>query len=499
MTSFKEDLNIWPLSNGNSKFPTAINDQMSEDDEWLNDLIDRKFPNNSNGQNNYMINTDISDYMQNNNNTHSSPSFSMSDATTTTTTSNTNTNTNTYPNSLNNSLTNSPIHGSQVMMNDSSSMSNSIGDLMNFNLDSSISNAPANVASFVSNPTSTTNLQSLMDTNNSNDNKLFANAALKSYSSPNFGLLNLSALSQQDSANNKPQSNTTNTTNTTSPNNHKVTFDFGDNRQKACDSLSSSRSSSVSASVVTSSASASVVTGGAVTTAQEAEVTKPAKSTAAKPKKKRAPRKRLTPHQKQAHNKIEKRYRININTKIANLQQIIPWVMGEKTAFNIGGVVDGTGANIANGSPGTTSSDNEPVEPPKLNKSMILEKAIHYILHLQSETTVLSRQNQYLQSQMMTIGAADAKTPDEMDQVMQSVNGVLGEMSLEEQEKLKLVMQEREKKEQKEEEGSSDPVDEAAANAADTANNKKNNDNKQGNDSIQIKSEFVDSLIQGIL
>lgn len=56
----------------------------------------------------------------------------------------------------------------------------------------------------------------------------------------------------------------------------------------------------------------------------------------AKETKKRAPRKRLTPFQKQAHNKIEKRYRININTKIARLQQIIPWVASEQTCFRSG-------------------------------------------------------------------------------------------------------------------------------------------------------------------
>ncbi|CAK7897095.1 carbohydrate metabolism regulator Tye7p [[Candida] anglica] len=96
----------------------------------------------------------------------------------------------------------------------------------------------------------------------------------------------------------------------------------------------------------------------------------------AKPRvcKKRAPRKRLTDSQKQAHNKIEKKYRININAKIAGLQNIIPWVASEKTAFE-------TGGNPVKEEP------TEEFEVPcnRLNKSMILEKAIDYILHLQQE------------------------------------------------------------------------------------------------------------------
>ncbi|GMM54389.1 hypothetical protein DAKH74_010050 [Maudiozyma humilis] len=87
--------------------------------------------------------------------------------------------------------------------------------------------------------------------------------------------------------------------------------------------------------------------------------------TATTPAPKRG-RKRLTAHQKQAHNKIEKRYRININTKIAKLQQIIPWVAAEQAP---GEIAQGTNATTA---------------PAKLNKSMVLEKAVDYILYLQN-------------------------------------------------------------------------------------------------------------------
>lgn len=97
-----------------------------------------------------------------------------------------------------------------------------------------------------------------------------------------------------------------------------------------------------------------------------------------KPKKKRAPRKRLTAHQKEAHNKIEKKYRININTKIANLQSIMPHVSKEKTAFK------------------TEHNDSEGEGPvPRLNKSMILEKAIQYILELQKKERVALAKDQY--------------------------------------------------------------------------------------------------------
>lgn len=126
----------------------------------------------------------------------------------------------------------------------------------------------------------------------------------------------------------------------------------------------------------------------------------------------RPQRKRLTPHQKQAHNKIEKRYRININTKIARLQQIIPWVSSEQTAFEVSDSVrpaaqQDTSGSVAEcgagedrsvvssmtGSPnlmeGAGANDNGKgagtgTGSTRLNKSMILEKAVDYILYLQN-------------------------------------------------------------------------------------------------------------------
>lgn len=112
-------------------------------------------------------------------------------------------------------------------------------------------------------------------------------------------------------------------------------------------------------------------------------------TTEKKPKKKRAPRKRLTPHQKQAHNKIEKRYRININAKIAGLQQIIPWVASEKTAFETGD--------------GTKPQDPE-ADVPRLNKSMILEKATSYILYLQESEDKMKIQVEKLRKEVERLG-----------------------------------------------------------------------------------------------
>ncbi len=122
--------------------------------------------------------------------------------------------------------------------------------------------------------------------------------------------------------------------------------------------------------------------------ASSSTTTTPASTETKKPKKKRAPRKRLTAHQKQAHNKIEKRYRININAKIAGLQQIIPWVASEKTAFETG-----DGIKI-----------EQDGEVPRLNKSMILEKATAYILHLQESDVKLKEENEKLRREVERLG-----------------------------------------------------------------------------------------------
>lgn len=112
-------------------------------------------------------------------------------------------------------------------------------------------------------------------------------------------------------------------------------------------------------------------------------------------KKKRAPRKRLTSHQKQAHNRIEKRYRININTKIAKLQQIIPWVASERTAFEVGDSLKQEG-----GSAQEVATQLSAASATKLNKSMILEKAVDYILYLQNSERLYEMEVQRLKNEL---------------------------------------------------------------------------------------------------
>lgn len=68
--------------------------------------------------------------------------------------------------------------------------------------------------------------------------------------------------------------------------------------------------------------------------------------------RKKRERKKLTLDQKLAHNKIEKRYRVNINTKILGLLDIVPTLKGKGD---------------------------------KLNKSLILELTTEYILLIQAQ------------------------------------------------------------------------------------------------------------------
>ncbi|AQZ09145.1 TYE7 (YOR344C) [Zygosaccharomyces parabailii] len=117
------------------------------------------------------------------------------------------------------------------------------------------------------------------------------------------------------------------------------------------------------------------------------------------PKKRRAPRKRLTSHQKQAHNKIEKRYRININTKIAKLQQIIPWVASEQTAFEVG-------ESVRKGEEGLAELSSST----KLNKSMILEKAVDYILYLQNSERLYEMEVRRLRAELANATGATASS-----------------------------------------------------------------------------------------
>lgn len=102
-------------------------------------------------------------------------------------------------------------------------------------------------------------------------------------------------------------------------------------------------------------------------------------------------KRRLTENQKQAHNRIEKRYRININTKIAKLQQIIPWLATEQTAF---------ASTLPDDNTKITVPPNSTTKKTRLNKSMILEKAVDYILYLQNNERLYEMEVMRLKSEL---------------------------------------------------------------------------------------------------
>lgn len=120
-----------------------------------------------------------------------------------------------------------------------------------------------------------------------------------------------------------------------------------------------------------------------------------------KKQKKKAPRKRLTPNQKEAHNKIEKRYRININSKLARLQQIIPWVASEPSTLD---VLEG---KCKAGE--TDDSFGVPTTTPKLNKSMILEKAVDYILYMQNNERLYELEVHRLKAELCAVKRENEK------------------------------------------------------------------------------------------
>ncbi|KAF5097461.1 hypothetical protein D0Z00_002398 [Geotrichum galactomycetum] len=105
----------------------------------------------------------------------------------------------------------------------------------------------------------------------------------------------------------------------------------------------------------------------------------PASTTAAPTtKRKRTTRRRLTTTQKIAHNKIEKKYRTNINDKIFKLEDLI-------MAFE-----DDDYSQLP--------ADSDKKERP--NKSKILERAANFIKHLKATNLKLLETNSALQSRL---------------------------------------------------------------------------------------------------
>lgn len=131
--------------------------------------------------------------------------------------------------------------------------------------------------------------------------------------------------------------------------------------------------------------------------------------------------------QKQAHNKIEKKYRININTKIAKLQQIIPWVSSERTAFEVANAKakaakenndnEENNNNLTNLTNNNNNNNDNIINNTlqhlnvggctKLNKSIILEKAVDYILYLQNNERLYEMEVQRLKKEVESLKNKD--------------------------------------------------------------------------------------------
>lgn len=85
-------------------------------------------------------------------------------------------------------------------------------------------------------------------------------------------------------------------------------------------------------------------------------------------------KKPMTLVQRKAHNKIERKYRININSKIANLQKLVPWMSEDGVAFEV------DSKHLTEDISEMQMQSNK-----KLNKSMILDMVTEYILLLKDE------------------------------------------------------------------------------------------------------------------
>ena len=152
--------------------------------------------------------------------------------------------------------------------------------------------------------------------------------------------------------------------------------------------------------------------------------TQPSITTISNGKKKRAARRRLTVVQKIAHNKIEKRYRTNINEKIFGLQTLIdPNWSPEDNRSPILPTLAATESNEENEESSGSSSEEsnqqynkmkgkqksgafEPTpslpysSSAKPNKSSILERAAEYIVYLKEFNAKLKSQNKALQKKL---------------------------------------------------------------------------------------------------
>ncbi|KAL4884250.1 hypothetical protein BJY04DRAFT_16511 [Aspergillus karnatakaensis] len=102
-----------------------------------------------------------------------------------------------------------------------------------------------------------------------------------------------------------------------------------------------------------------------------------------------APEVKKVPSKKRAHNVIEKRYRANLNEKIAELRDSVPSLRSSK------------------GSGSLDDDEDEGVTPAsKLNKASILSKATEYIRHLETRNTRLEDENTALKNRLRELEKA---------------------------------------------------------------------------------------------
>ncbi|GMM47943.1 Tye7 protein [Pichia kluyveri] len=251
------------------------------------------------------------------------------------------------------------VNNTQLNYNSNNKFSNNlVNDTIN-----SLSLSPT---SSVSSPTLQSN--SLIDTNNNNNtnNNEEHNYYLGS-SSYQYGL--------QDE-NNTPYEQII-------PHNHLLSAPelLSSNQIQEINSYTTSSSSIVNnnekSKVKSKAKSASIPTGSSNTT------TKKPRSRVKKP---------MTLVQRKAHNKIERKYRININSKIANLQRLVPWMSEDGVAFEIDhkkAISHENNKNKVNEN-GNENDDqieneNDNDNSKKLNKSKILDLVTEYILILKDE------------------------------------------------------------------------------------------------------------------
>lgn len=127
----------------------------------------------------------------------------------------------------------------------------------------------------------------------------------------------------------------------------------------------------------------------------------PPKRKSAPVKRKRAARRRLTENQKIAHNKIEKKYRTNINEKIFSLGDLIPLTFKCESECS-------SGEEGGNEEEGYNENEvrNESGRP---NKSKILERAASYIKYLKNNNSKLREQNQDLSNARKSAGTLNRR------------------------------------------------------------------------------------------